>query len=135
MSSGNIFSRAVAMIEGVAHSAHNILCKIFGSDAVHSMESQLATIFREDVLTIFADAVDAANSLKVDGAAATGEQKRQAAFDKVASDLKTSGVSLANNAINLGIELAVGFLKSKASAVASAPSTPPANETPTPAAT
>ena len=114
------------MIEGVAHSAHNILCKIFGTEAVTSMESQLATLFREDVLTIFSDAVSAAESLKVDGAAASGDQKRQAAFSQISSDLKTSGVSLANNAINLGIELAVGFLKSKASAVSESTPAPAA---------
>lgn len=118
MTVATIFSKAVAMVENVAHSAHNILVKVFGADAVSAVESDLSVIFREDVLTIFSDAISAAESLQVDGQPASGDQRRTAAFGKIAEDLKTAGVSLADHTINLGIELVVGFLKNKKTAVA-----------------
>lgn len=129
----SIFSKAVAIVEGIAHSAQSLLVKIFGQSAVDSVETTMSTIFKEDVLTIFSDAVTAAESLQVDGVAATSDQKRQAAFQQVSTDLKTAGVSLGENAINMGIELVVGFLKGKAAAI-SAPATGTPVPTPAPAA-
>lgn len=122
----SIFSKAIAMVEGVAHSAHNLLVRIFGGDAVANVEHTLASILKDDVLKIFSDAITAAETLKVEGAPATGDQKRQAAFSTIATDLKASGQSLGTSAINLGIELVVGLIKSKAAGISAPPPAAPA---------
>lgn len=125
----NIFSKAVTYIENVAHSANGLLVKIFGQSAVSAVESDLATIFKEDVITIFSDAITLAESLQVDGQAASGDQKRSAAFSQIVKDLAAKGINLADNVINLGIELVVGLIKSKTPAAA-APAAPTAPAAP-----
>jgi sulfur transfer complex TusBCD TusB component (DsrH family) len=116
----SLFSRFEAIAEGVAHSAHGILVKIFGSDAITKFEGEVQTIFQEDVLVIFQDGIALAESLKTPegGAPATGAEKRSAAFLKISEDLKAKGISLADHVINLGIELVVGFVKAKTPAAA-----------------
>jgi hypothetical protein len=117
----NIFSKFAAIAEGIEHSAHGLLVKIFGESALAAVENDLKTIFQEDVLAIFQDAIVAAESLKQPegGVLATNSEKRSAAFLKIAEDLKTKGISLAEHTINLGIELVVGLVKSKTSATSS----------------
>ena len=128
----NIFSRALHMIEGVAHSAQSILVKIFGQDAVTKMEEDVSAIFKQDVLQIFTDGITAVESLQVDNVPATGDQKRAAAFQHILADLKTSGVNLADHTINLGIELVVSLLKSKSAVISGGASLPQNNPTPAP---
>jgi hypothetical protein len=111
----SIFQKFVAIAEGIAHSAHGLLVKLFGQHAVDSAESDLKTIFQEDTLVIFKDAILAAESLQQPegGAPASNAEKRSAAFLKIAEDLKAKGMSLAERTINLGIELVVSLVKAK----------------------
>lgn len=95
---------------------HNSLVAIFGQSAIDNLEAQIKTILSDDARTIFIDAINAAQSLMVGGVAATGTQKRDAAFTQISADLKAKGIGLATNAVNLGIELVVGLLKAKAPA-------------------
>lgn len=87
---------------------HDGLVKLFGQSALDNVEAQIKTILTDDVQVIFVDAINAAQSLNVSGA-----DKRTAAFNQITTDLKGQGVSLESSAINLGIELIVGLLKSK----------------------
>jgi Bacteriophage holin of superfamily 6 (Holin_LLH) len=99
---------------------HAALVKIFGQQALDQVESQIKTIFEDDVLAIFTDAIAAAETLQVGGAAASSADKRAAAFAQIVSDLKSKGISLAESVVNLGIELVVNLLKSKTAAPAPA---------------
>ena len=119
----SIFSKFTAIAEGIEHSAHGLLVKIFGQSALDAVENDLKTIFQEDVLVIFQDAISLAETLKQPegGVAATSADKRSAAFLQITSDLKTKGISLAEHTINLGIELVVGLVKSKTTASSPAP--------------
>src|SRR5712671_2388844 len=101
----SIFSKFAAIAEGIAHSAHGLLVKIFGQSALDAAENDLKAIFQEDVLVIFKDAILGAESLKQPegGAPASNAEKRSAAFLQIAEDLKSKGVILAEHTINLGI--------------------------------
>jgi hypothetical protein len=124
----SIFSKFEAIAEGIAHSAHGLLVQLFGQPALDAVEADLKTIFSEDVLTIFQDAITAAESLKQPegGVPASNADKRSAAFLQIAQDLKTKGIALAEHTINLGIELVVGLVKAKTPVAAAAPSAPAA---------
>lgn len=127
----SIFSKFTAIAEGIEHSAHGLLVKIFGQSALDAVENDLKTIFQEDVLVIFQDAIVAAESLQQPegGVAATSTEKRNAAFVKIVEDLKAKGISLAQHTINLGIELVVGLVKSKTAASSPAPAATGASAT------
>lgn len=96
---------------------HAALVAIFGQSALDTVESQIKIVLKDDVRAIFIDAIEAAETLQVGGTDADGSAKRAAAFNQIVTDLKTKGISLAENVINLGIELVVGLLKSKSPAV------------------
>ena len=127
----SIFSKFTAIAEGIEHSAHGLLVKIFGQSALDAVENDLKTIFQEDVLAVFQDAIVAAESLQQPegGVAASSAEKRSAAFVKIAEDLKAKGISLAQHTINLGIELVVGLVKSKTAASSPAPTATGASAT------
>jgi len=108
------FSRVEAIGEKIKETATELLTKIFGAANVQAFEKQVETIFQQDVIVIFQDAVTAAESLQLGGVAATGAQKRDAAFSQIAKDLETKGLSLGTSVINLGIEMVVNLLQSKA---------------------
>lgn len=97
---------------------HSSLVAIFGQSAIDNLEAQIKTILSDDARVIFIDAINVAQSLQVGGTPATGTQKRDAAFAQISTDLQAKGISLATNAVNLGIELVVGLLKAKAPATA-----------------
>lgn len=109
----SIFSKAEQVAAGILHSATEFLTKIFGQAALDHFEAEIKTIFEQDTIVIFQDAIAAAESLTVDGQAATGAQKRDSAFAQILKDLEASGKGLGTNAINLGIEMVVGLLKAK----------------------
>jgi hypothetical protein len=90
------------------------LVQVFGQPALDSVEAQVKTILSDDVRVIFVDAITAAETLQIGGAAASSTQKRDAAFTQIETDLASKGLSLAESVVNLGIELVVGLLKSKA---------------------
>jgi hypothetical protein len=90
-----------------------LLVKVFGQSAVDNLEAEIKSIFEADVQVIFVDAINLAEALTVGGSPASGAQKQAAAFSQIVSDLKTKGISLAENVVNLGIELVVGLLKAK----------------------
>lgn len=95
---------------------HDLLVKIFGQPALDNVENQVKQILTQDTLVIFQDAIAAVETLTVGGQPASGDQKRAAAFEKIAADLKAQGKSLGTSVINLGIELVLGLLKAKAPA-------------------
>ena len=92
---------------------HDGLVAIFGQDALDNVEAQIKTILTDDARVVFVDAIQLASTLKVGAADASGAEKRSAAFSQIKSDLEKNGVSLADSAINLGIELVLGLLKAK----------------------
>ncbi len=92
---------------------HSALVAMFGQDALDKVETELKTVLSDSVRVIFVDAIQAAESLTAGGAPASGSQKRDAAFQKITSDLKGQGIVLEQNIVNLGIELVVGLLKAK----------------------
>ena len=112
-----LFSKVEQVAEGIAHSAHGILVKVFGQDALTKFEDDVKVLFQEDVIVIFQDAIVAAESLQDAGSPADGQMKREAAFEQILKDLEAKGISLAHNVINLGIELVVGLLKAKTPSV------------------
>ena len=89
----------------------SVLVKLFGSPAVNALEAQIKQIFSADVVVIIKDGVAFAETL---APGSSSEQKRMAAFTQITSDLKSKGLSLAEQTINLGIELVVGLAKAKA---------------------
>ena len=109
----NPFGAIESFFKALGSKIHAGLVSLFGQSAIDAVEAQLKIIFQEDVQAIFLDAIQAAETLSIGGAAATGSQKRDAAFAQIVSDLKTKGISLATSAVNLGIELIVGLLKAK----------------------
>lgn len=114
----NIFSKVGNFFKTIGHAAYAVLVKVFGQTAVDQVEQDLEVILREDVITIFADAITAAEALQ----AGTSADKKAAAFAQITKDLKAQGIDLLDRSINLGIELVVGLIKSKTPA-ATAPTT------------
>ena len=100
--------------ESLDEKAQALLVKVFGKTAIDNLETQIKSIFEADVQVIFVDAINAAEALVINGDPASSAAKRAAAFSQIATDLKTKGISLAENVINLGIELVVGLLKAQA---------------------
>jgi cation transport regulator ChaB len=88
---------------------HEALVEIFGQSAIDQLDAEIKQILSDDARVIFIDAINAAQSLQTDGAG-----KRAAAFAQITTDLKAKGISLADSAVNLGIELVVGLLKARA---------------------
>lgn len=127
----SIFSRLDSIAKDVQHSASQILVKVFGQAAVDNFESEVKTFFDEDVLTIFSDAIAAAQALNPTDSAAA----RAAAFKQIGEDLATKGVNLAEGVINFGIDMVVGLLKANTPVAPAAPATPVAPETPATPAT
>lgn len=82
---------------------------IFGQQAVEDVEAKLKSILKGDVLTIFQDGLAFAASLAV-----SDVDKRNAAFAKIKTDLEAAGKGLPDQLINLGIELVLSLVKSKA---------------------
>ena len=99
-----------AFFKSLGEDVQSALVKIFGSPAIAALESQIKAIFSADLLVIFTDGVNFAETL---GPGLSNEQKRAAAFGQITTDLKTKGISLAESTINLGIELVVGLVKAK----------------------
>ena len=110
----------VSFFKTLGSETHAVLLKVFGQTALDNVDSQIKTIFNDDVRVIFVDAITAAEALQVGGVAASSTEKRAAAFTQIETDLKTKGISLAENVINLGIELVVGLLQSKTPAATAA---------------
>lgn len=104
----------VGFFKTLGEKIHAALVTVFGQSALDNVEGQIRTILSDDVRVIFVDAINAAETLQVGGAAASGADKRNAAFTQIETDLTSKGISLGQSAINLGIELVVGLLKSKA---------------------
>lgn len=88
---------------------HNALVYLFGQSAIDKVESDMKTIFRDDVRVIFLDAINVAETLAV----GSGADKRAAAFAQIVKDLGTKGIDLSTHAVNMGIELIVGLLRAK----------------------
>lgn len=89
---------------------YNGLLKIFGPVAIANVEAQIKLLFEEDVQAIFVAAINAAESLP------QGSDKRSAAFAEIVQVLETKGIALGKSLVNLGIEVFVNLLKSKAKA-------------------
>jgi hypothetical protein len=113
----SLVGKIEAGAEKIEHDTESILVKVFGSSAASAFEADLRSIFETDTLAIFTDAIGAVESLTIGDTPATGAQKRDAAFSKIASDLSAAGKSMSTSVINLGIEMVVGLLKSKSAAV------------------
>ena len=109
----NAFDKMESKVKSILHGAHDFAVKLFGQPAVDKFDSTLKSLFEADVITIFQDAVTAAESLKIGGAPASGTEKQEAAFNQISSDLEASGKNLGTNAINLGIEMVVNLLHAK----------------------
>lgn len=95
---------------------HAALVAVFGQSALDQVEAQIKQILADDVRVIFLDAITAAKTLLVGGSPASNQEKRDAAYGQIVSDLKGKGISLEESAINLGIELCYNLLKAKQSA-------------------
>jgi hypothetical protein len=116
--SASILDKVEGEVKKIGADIQGGFVKIFGQAAVSQFETTIKDLAQDDVVTIFSDAVNLAESLQINGTPATSEQKRTAAFEQIVKDLATAGKSLATNVVNLGIELVVGLLKSKTPAPA-----------------
>ena len=80
--------------------------KVFGKDAAEHFAQGALAVLKSAEGKIVLDAVQAVETLAVDGAS-----KRAAAFEQILADFKTQGYQVGESLINMLIELAVQYLK------------------------
>jgi hypothetical protein len=110
-------SSIINFFEALGAKAYTDLCSIFGKTAIDAVDAEIKTILQADVRVIFQDAITAAESLQIDGTAASGAQKQSAAFAQITTDLKTQGKSFTSSMVNFGIELVLGLIRGQAAKV------------------
>ena len=102
----SLWKKIENFVHGTAVKVSDAFIKIFGKDAAHQFTQGALSVLKSAEGKIALDAVEAVESLALDGTA-----KRAAAFEKIATDFKTQGISAADSIINLLIETAVAYLK------------------------
>jgi hypothetical protein len=102
----------LSFFKALGEKIHSALLAVFGQSALDSVEAQIKVILEDDVRVIFIDAITAAQALTT----GTGQDKRNAAFNQISTDVQAKGISLGTSAINMGIELVVNLLKAKGGA-------------------
>lgn len=109
----SLWSKITNFVHGAEVKVSAVFVKLFGQDASHQFAQAALALLKTAAGKIVLDAVEAANTLNVDGAG-----KRKAAFNQIGADFKAQGITVGESILNLLIELAVQAAKeSIASAV------------------
>lgn len=102
----NLFSKIAHFFHGAAVKVSAAFVAVFGKQAATQFAQGALALLQTAEGKIALDAVEAVQSLAVDGAA-----KRATAFAQILADTKAQGITVADSVVNMLIELSVAFLK------------------------
>ena len=110
MGLGSLFAKVETWFKGAEVTVSADFVKIFGADAAKQFAAGALALLKTAEGKIVTDAVEAIQTLSP---SADGTSKKAQAFEKIVSDFKSQGVTVADSLINTLIELAVGLLKGR----------------------
>jgi hypothetical protein len=106
MSLTSLIDKIKAGVKVVVSHVSAAFVTLFGADAAAQFAASALEVLKTDIGQVVMSAVTAVESLSL-----TGDQKRAQAFSNVVQTLKTEGKDVADNVINMLIELAVAAMK------------------------